>query len=66
MTETIKKCDCCGEKVNWLYTPPRMIVEGLNLNEYNGKNELCEKCMRSLCQMWNNPKVFLERGKDNA
>lgn len=39
MTETIKICDSCGKRVNWLYDIPRLIVEGYNINEYPSKKK---------------------------
>ena len=48
MKKTICICDRCKKEVDWVYTVPRLIVEGLNINIYEGKVELCEKCARNL------------------
>lgn len=53
MTETIKICDSCGKRVNWLYDIPRLIVEGYNINEYPSNKEICEHCARILCERFN-------------
>ena len=54
MRETTLICDRCKQKAKWLYEIPRPIVEGLNLNWYPSKYELCEECTRNLCSVINN------------
>lgn len=54
MTEVTKICDDCGGRVDWLYNPPRIIVEELTLGYYNSKIELCKNCMKRRCENWNN------------
>lgn len=53
MTETIKICDSCGKRVNWLYDIPRLIVEGNVINEYPSKMEICKECAKILCERFN-------------
>ena len=48
MKKTIYICDRCKEEVDWLYKVPRLVIEGLDINIYNSKVELCEKCARQL------------------
>ena len=54
MTEVIHICDDCGGTVDYLYKPPRIIIEGLTLGYYNSNIELCENCMKRRCEFWNN------------
>ena len=54
MRETTLICDRCKQKAKWLYEIPRPIVEGLNINWYPSKYELCEECARNLCSVINN------------
>lgn len=53
MREEILTCDSCGRRVKWLYPIPRLIVEGNVINEYPGRNEICESCARILCDRFN-------------
>jgi hypothetical protein len=48
MKKMIYICDRCKEEVNWVYQMPLLKIEGLNINVYDGKTELCEKCARQL------------------
>lgn len=74
MTEVIRICDDCGGKADYLYEPPRIIVEGLTLGYYNSNVELCKNCMKKRCESWNNtvksrrgvPTSELERMKNNG
>lgn len=54
MTKIIKICDKCGKEVKWLYEIPEFRIEGLNINIYNGSQELCEHCARKLVEMIKN------------
>lgn len=58
MTKTIHICDKCKEEVKWVYQIPLLKIEGLNINIYDGKTELCEKCARQLITI----KEDFERG----
>lgn len=58
MKKIIYICDRCKKEVKWLYEVPRLIVEGLKINIYNGEVELCEKCTRNLIAI----KEDFERG----
>lgn len=53
MTETIKICDSCGKRVDWLYEIPRLVVEGNVINEYPGRTEICKQCAMILCERFN-------------
>lgn len=53
MTETIKICDSCGKRVEWLYDIPRLIVDGKVINEYPATKEICENCAKILCERFN-------------
>ena len=46
-------CDSCGKECKWLYTMPRLVVEGNNITFYNGKKELCEECARKCVKLYN-------------
>lgn len=59
MKKTIYICDRCKKEVDWVYQVPRLRVEGLNINIYDGKVELCEKCARNLIAI----KEEYERGE---
>jgi hypothetical protein len=59
MKKTICICDRCKKEVDWLYKMPRLRVEGLNINIYDGEVELCEKCARNLIAI----KEEFERGE---
>lgn len=38
-------CDRCGKEVKWLYSMPKMMLEGLKISLYNDpKSELCKDC----------------------
>ena len=53
MTETIRICDLCGKRVDWLYDTPRLIVEGLCINVYPSEREICKECAKILCDRFN-------------
>ena len=45
MKKTIYVCDRCGKVVDWCYSMPRLILEGLKISLYNDpKSELCKDC----------------------
>ena len=45
MKKTIYVCDRCGKEVDWVYSMPRLILEGLKISLYNDpKSELCKGC----------------------
>ena len=47
-------CDRCKQEVRWLYTVPWVHIEGLELKINEGEKELCEHCMRGLCEIISN------------
>ena len=47
MKKTIYICDRCGKEVSWVYSMPKMMLEGLKINLYNDPdNELCKDCAK--------------------
>lgn len=58
MKKMIYICDRCKEEVKWVYQMPLLKIEGLNINIYDGRVELCEKCARQLIAI----KEDFERG----
>lgn len=58
MTKTLRICDRCKKEVSHLYDMPRLICEGLSINVYPSKVELCEVCAKQACAEFN---TFAER-----
>lgn len=48
MRKTILICDRCKKEAKWLYSMPRLEIDGLNLSTYVSKKDLCEDCARDL------------------
>ena len=54
MTKTIKICDKCKKEAKWLYSVPRIWIDGYNLKVKEGHEaELCKDCMRNLIDIIN-------------
>lgn len=55
MTKTVKICDKCQKETCWLYKIPHVLIEGLQINLYEGRHEqeLCEKCAKELVSQIN-------------
>lgn len=62
MTKTIHICDRCKKEVSHLYEMPRLLCEGLLINVYPSKVELCEKCAKQACCEFN---IFSKGGENN-
>lgn len=58
MTKTIQICDRCKKEVSHLFDMPRLLCEGLLINAYPSKVELCEVCAKQACAEFNS---FAER-----
>lgn len=62
MTKTIYVCDKCKKEVSHVYDMPRLLCEGLLINIYPSKVELCEECAKQACDNFNN---FAKRWIEN-
>lgn len=53
MTKVIHICDQCKKEVDWVYEMPRLVLEGLKINLYPARIELCENCAKERLAIYN-------------